>query len=74
MPRYRANVRFGPWRRGDEFESEDALHANMAVEGKLLTEVDQRDAEATGPASQWSPPADEASSDEPTFDWGDDRG
>jgi hypothetical protein len=41
MPRYRANVRFGSWKAGDEFESEDQLHADMAANGNLLSEVAQ---------------------------------
>jgi hypothetical protein len=40
VPRYRANLRFGPWNRGDVFESTDPMHARMAQEGRLLEEVD----------------------------------
>jgi hypothetical protein len=40
MPRYVVNVRFGPWERGDEFESEDEFHAALAAEGRLLTAAD----------------------------------
>lgn len=35
MPRYVALIRFGPWDRGDEFESVDPLHARMAEKGRL---------------------------------------
>jgi len=41
MPRYRANVRFSSWKAGDEFESDDQLHADMAANGNLLSEVTQ---------------------------------
>lgn len=41
MHRYRANVPFGPWVRGDVFESSDPMHAKMAVEGKYLTVADE---------------------------------
>lgn len=40
MPRYRTNARFGPWRPGDEFESEDDLHASLAAEG-LVSVVEE---------------------------------
>jgi hypothetical protein len=35
MPRYRANVRFGPWKIREEFESTDPYHAMLAENGKL---------------------------------------
>jgi hypothetical protein len=40
VARYRANAAFGPWVRGDVFESEDPFHARLAAEGRLLAEVD----------------------------------
>jgi hypothetical protein len=36
MPRYRVAARFGPWKVGDEFESEDPAHARMAEGGPLV--------------------------------------
>lgn len=39
MPRYKANVLFGPWRAGEIFESEDAFHAMLAKEGRILSEL-----------------------------------
>lgn len=39
MPRYKVNIRFGPWVPGEEFESEDELHAKMAAEGRYLKVV-----------------------------------
>lgn len=38
MRRYKANVKFGPWRPGDEFESADPLHAALA-QGAALDDV-----------------------------------
>jgi hypothetical protein len=38
--RYRALVRFGPWERGDEFESGDPYHARLAAQGRVLMAVD----------------------------------
>lgn len=46
MQRYRANIRFGPWEMGDEFESEDPFHEMLATEGKLLTIIGEAPAEA----------------------------
>lgn len=45
MPRYRANIRFGPWEMGDEFESEDPFHEALATKGKLLTIIDESSTE-----------------------------
>jgi hypothetical protein len=39
--RYRALVRFGPWERGDEFESGDPYHARLAAQGRVLAAVDE---------------------------------
>lgn len=39
MQRFRANARFGPWRAGDEFESEDELHLQLAASSSILTEI-----------------------------------
>jgi hypothetical protein len=39
--RYKSNARFGPWERGDVFESGDALHATLAAEGRLLEGADE---------------------------------
>lgn len=39
MPRFKVNVRFGPWRVGDVFESHDDYHALMAQDGHYLTEL-----------------------------------
>lgn len=41
MARYRANMRFGPWEKDDEFESEDSFHTMLAEEGKMLTSIDE---------------------------------
>jgi hypothetical protein len=35
MARYRANVKVGPWHRGDVFESTDPHHAVLAASGNL---------------------------------------
>jgi hypothetical protein len=43
--RYRALVRFGPWERGDEFESGDPYHARLAAQGRVLAAVDGPSAE-----------------------------
>lgn len=40
MPRYRVLARFGPWNVGDEFESDDDVHAIYAANGGPVTEVD----------------------------------
>jgi hypothetical protein len=55
VPRYRVNAKFGPWERGDEFESEDEFHANVAAQGRLLTIVDAPSAESlVGTPAPWS--------------------
>lgn len=40
LTRYRVNVPFGPWARGEEFESADPLHAALAEQGRVLEVAD----------------------------------
>lgn len=49
MERYRVLVPFGPWARGEEFESSDEAHERMAAEGRLLERVGE--GESGWPAS-----------------------
>jgi hypothetical protein len=54
MPRYKVNMRFGPWRVGEEFDSNDERYAMLAEQGKLLTEIGPWPPE---PAPRDDPPA-----------------
>jgi hypothetical protein len=40
VTRYRVVVTFGPWIRGDVFESSDPFHALLADRGKVLEVAD----------------------------------
>lgn len=68
MRRYKVNARFGPWKAGDIFESDDPLHEAMSEEGIYLLYIE--DAKTIEPTFEEIPvvelePADESPAEEP---------